>query len=130
MRLQHSVLVTTLLFSIALPCDSQRAPDKTLGLLNGRWWKEATVEVKVGFVVGYSQHWTATPFCENDSVWFKAVPSYGEVVDGINAFYNEPANGSIPIHGAWKIIALKFNGTSGAEIQRETEFARQGSSSH
>jgi hypothetical protein len=128
-RLKRSMLPVALLaFSLALPSRSQDAPDHTLGLLNGRWWKNETVEIKLGFIVGYAERRTAAA-CGDDE-WFKAGAAYGEIQESLDDFYREPANSAVPVHGAWQIVAMKFNGKNAAEIQRQTEIARRISSSN
>jgi hypothetical protein len=125
-RLGRMGFVILLGLSLALTSRPQNAPDHTLGLLNGRWWKDAPDIAKLGFVTGYAEHGASTN-CSNDE-WFKSAYAYGEIRESLDDFYREPANSAVPIHDAWKIIVMKFNGKSSAEIQRQTELARQAAS--
>ncbi len=126
-RLGRIGFVILLGLSLALPSRPQSAPEKTHRLLNGRWWKDAPVTLKLGFVTGYAEHGASTD-CSNDD-WFKVTTAYGEILASLDDFFSEPANSAVPIHDAWKIIVMKFNGKSSAEIQRQTEFAREAANS-
>ncbi len=108
-----------------MPSRSQTAPTHTNGFLNGRWWKDAPEAIKIGFVIGYADCGAAG---DNDDDRFKVPPAYGEIRESIDDFYHEAANSAVMIHDAWKIIVIKFNGKSGAEIERQTELARQAAS--
>ncbi len=68
-NLRSKALFALLVFCTAVPCLSQDAPDHTLGLLNGRWWKKTTPEMKLGFVYGYAERRTATFSCSESDEW-------------------------------------------------------------
>jgi len=64
-RLKRSILSVALLaFSLAPPSRSQDAPNHTLGLLNGRWWKNETVEIRLVFISCYVPKEAAPAGCE------------------------------------------------------------------
>lgn len=51
------------------------------GLLNGRWWKNETVEIRLGFISGYAERRTAMA-CGDDE-WFKGPAANGEAMNSL-----------------------------------------------
>jgi hypothetical protein len=122
-----------MLVSLAAPGGSQdhaTPSDRTWGIVNGRWWKAVSAEIRIGFVQGYGiGHSLAVaegPRC-TEGEWFKGDPSNGEVRAALDKFYEEPANASIAVTDAIEIVALKFNGRTGSQIELETTLHRKAS---
>jgi hypothetical protein len=57
--------------------------------------------------------------------WFNAAPSYGEVQLATDRFYEEPANSAIPVVAAIDVVAMKFNGKDGVQIEAKTALLRK-----
>lgn len=124
-----AIVVAALILTAILPCAAQSVPDRTFGLVNGRWWKAAPAEVKLGFVIGYCESHTvqvAISHDRNDSIWFRTDTAYGEISQALTEFYHEPSNAAMPINAAWQIIVLKFNGVSTPDLQRIIDSVRKG----
>ena len=92
--------------------------------LNGRAWLSWDDGMRLGFVIGIAElHMIAN---ENlPIVWFKGKPANGEVMKGLQDFYQEPANARIAILEAISVVAMKFNGESSKNIDDATAILRE-----
>src|SRR5271157_2373295 len=105
---------SVILFALAviLPCFAQ-APDveRTNGGANGRFWANLSSTSKLFFIVGFDEGiGIAAPFSEQK--YFAKGTPYGDVVKGLDRFYQEPENLMIPISDSLVIFQLKVNGAT------------------
>ena len=118
---------------------SAQAPKVTAGLHNGRAWIDSDEGTRVAFLMGYSDHhivFADAPIRDNgirskypsadsqESDWWPAHLTFGEISKAVTKFYDEPENVRLPIRYALCITALRVRGTAPSEIERLTAFYR------
>jgi hypothetical protein len=119
--LKRSVILLLLAVSATPLCDAQKSDideHRTGGLLNGRFWKILKPSDKLIFVVGYCEASVGPYACPTQS-------EFGEIVDGVERFYQDPENLSIPFVTAERVFAMKVAGATTAEIETIMNLARK-----
>jgi hypothetical protein len=111
---------------LLIPClaqDSSSDIQRTNGGVNGRLWQSLSSTSKLYLLVGFDEAMgLAQPYREK--IYFPKVP-YGDVVKGIDRFYEAPENLTFPVSDALQIFTLKVNGATQSEIEvRLREFRR------
>ena len=94
-------------------------PEKTFGVYNGRWWRDAPRVMRYGYVMGYHDN----PCLPNENSL--AGVTYQEVVEALDKLYSEPANAPIPLPNAFTILNHKIKGASKPEIEELLEHVRE-----
>jgi len=138
--MKHNVSVLPLLvllcFGPAQRLMAQKAdPEVTSGAIqarNGRYWNRLSENEKLAYLMGFQEATGIVALSTAGSYErFKQVTNqylgrstFGEVVDGLNAFYAEPANRPIAVVRAMVWYQDKANGRSAAELQEELEKMR------
>jgi len=121
---------------------------------DGKNWRGMTEALRVGYVSGYMDavfHMStaATPLSAQErgdgkldekkaadrnfargvrkmsGEYFPSNLTVGDVMDGLNRFYDEPANRNIPIPWAIEILAMKVNGKPEDDINNSIRLARE-----
>jgi hypothetical protein len=108
---------------LVLPCFSQTiSNEKTLGGLNGRFWETLTPSDRLWFIIGLHE---GLEYAEaRMPSYFPGVP-YGDVLKGVDRFYEEPENLTFPVLYALEVFALKVNGATQSEIEKNLAERRQ-----
>jgi len=81
---------------------------QTLGELNGRFWQGIPSGLKSMFIVGFAE---GVAFAGPGQL--KAFPTvpYGDIVKGLDRFYQEPENLIFPMGYALEIFTMKVRGS-------------------
>ena len=105
------------------PAAPAREGDITFGLYNGRAWNQWDHSMKVGYLLGYGDHWKTTKIPSPE----KEFPDLtnGKIEKALDRFYATPENGNITIRSALFLVAARVLGTSEDEIAKQTEFLRK-----
>jgi hypothetical protein len=115
----------------AIPLVAVDSEFMTATFLNGRAWKAFDDSGRTAYIAGlYNALMFANAVCKESefkSIYLPSAPA-GEVVKGLDLFYEDPANGAIPILYAVRIFKMRLEGSSQAEIQAATEDARRSAS--
>lgn len=116
--------VAFLLWVAGLACGQAQDTTKTFGYQNGRSWASMSESMKLGFVVGCGE---GLAFAEMRKFGeqFPSKSTNGEIVKGLDKFYDEPANAPIPIVGALGVFAAQVRGASASEITEMIESLRR-----
>jgi len=107
--------------SLAIPCQAQKPNIEdhfTKGTLNGRFWNSLPEDSRLWFILGY---------CEGTSQFWLACPTEvenGELVKGIDRFYQEPENLRLPVITAMAVFTQKVRGASPTLIESLMKAAR------
>jgi hypothetical protein len=120
--LKRATLLLLAAALLATFCHAQKSStddQKTNGLLNGRFWTVLGDSSKLVFVLGYCEAAVglAVP-CPSQS-------EFGEIVKGIDRFYQEPENLRLPFMTAQRVFAMKVAGASATEIEAVMNAARE-----
>jgi hypothetical protein len=107
-------LIVSLTFCYAADITDQR----TNGQLNGRFWTTLTNNEKLFFVLGYCELRPPPWECPSKT-------EFGDIVKGIDRFYQEPENLRLPVIFAADIFKLKVAGAKTSEIEAVMEEARK-----
>lgn len=84
----------------------------TNGARNGRYWLWMDPSARTTFLVGFSEAMHVAD-AETRRMFFDVgVSVFGELQRGVDQFYDDPANASIPIASAISVWALKSNGAT------------------
>jgi hypothetical protein len=105
-------------------------PNETDNMANGRAWVAWSETFKLGYVSGYSDHWTGTALAlekvkdwENEKEAWPRLTN-GEVVTALDEFFKTPENRNLAIRYALFIIAQKVQGAPSERLQKMTEHLR------
>lgn len=90
--------------------------ERTNGHFNGRFWTGLSDTSKTMFVLGYCDA-AGTSDCPKQ-------PTFGDIVKGIDRFYQEPENLRLAIMSAIHVFALKVTGAKASDIEDAMHFAR------
>jgi len=94
--------------------------------LNGRGWKALTTDVKIGYVLAMSE---APILCDtnspNNHYIFNDALTRAEVIEAIDAFYEESANAAVLVASAYRYVALSARGASPDELAAELSRIRR-----
>jgi hypothetical protein len=105
---------------------STEQPEKTLGILNGRFWLSANETARLYYLIGLNN---ATAALGKDGVreLFLAWPAtFAEMIKFVDGFYADPANGVIPVLDAIGIFTAKLHGSLPDELEaRAAAFRRE-----
>lgn len=117
-RATLALLAAALLDTVCRAQTVDIADERTNERLNGRFWSRLPEEFnhhyKLYFVLGY---------CESGEC--PVQPNYGEIVKGIDKFYDEPENLRLPIFLAMRVFAMKVAGAKATEIEAVMNAARE-----
>ena len=116
-----------ILFMLVLRCYAQTSEnEQTLGGLNGRFRERLKPSDRLLFILGLHEGLNIPGSSEQANMrsYFPDVP-YGDILKGVDRFYEEPENLLFPVVYALKIFALKVNGATQAEIDKELAEDRQ-----
>jgi len=126
-RLQLTMLICALALAGSLRAQDQKlASITTIGLSNGRFWMFMDDRQRTCYLVGYQDHKIVfgdlpVPACdacagEKEKDWWPTL-TVGEILKGLDNFYGEPENLSLPIRFALRILAMKVAGKPQPEIE-------------
>ncbi|HXJ76581.1 MAG TPA: hypothetical protein VNM37_27235 [Candidatus Dormibacteraeota bacterium] len=121
-------LLMVLLLAVA-PAFGQ-TPDVqwTDGAFNGRWWQEHSDPMqRYAYLAGMLQGLGAAQ--PESKLYDLVVPgglTYGELIKAVDAVYQEPLNGRLPILGALQIVKAKAAGGDPEAIEGLTRIWRKG----
>jgi hypothetical protein len=121
-QLMRLILVTLLALGIAsaqLPADHF-----SLGFVNCRGWHAMNSDMRLGYLIGWSDASRATADKDMQSS-FSHGPSYGEYQKGVVELCAPPENAAIAVWGMITIFTKKVMGASEKDITFELEFDRQ-----
>lgn len=132
--LKHLAVLLLLTFS----ADAQKAPDYTGDWPNGRFWQEMTSASRLYFIMGFHEAVGDAVYAgieEGVKIDFKRADkevnfffphlSFGEVVKGVDRFYDDPENAPIPIFNAFRLFTYKAKGGTPREYESSLAEARQ-----
>jgi hypothetical protein len=94
----------------------------TGGLYNGRGWVTANSGEKLYFVMAFGDALIVET--KVSGVYF-GESTNGEIVKGLDQFYEDPANASIPVPFAMKLFARKVSGASAEDLAARTAELRR-----
>jgi hypothetical protein len=136
------LIMVALWLSAAHVACAQSAPDSTMGLLNGDFWKMLPDLGKLLYVAGYTDGLTGG--CMGDpkklvhtqgeldkitkctAGWIPKSISLPEIKSRLDMFYAPPENLNIELIDALRIIGMQANGTAQSEIDQQMDAARKG----
>jgi hypothetical protein len=127
MRRSEMRKLAWILFMLVLPCFSQtNENEQTFGGLNGRFWERLKPSDRLWFIIGVHEGLNITGISEAATMrlYFPDIP-YGDILKGVDRFYAEPENLRFPVVYALKIFALKVNGATQSEIDKDLAEHRQ-----
>jgi hypothetical protein len=111
------------MFMLVLPCFSQAINnEKTLGGLNGRFWERLTPSDRLWFIIGLHEGLEYSEATMRS--YFPDVP-YSDILKGVDRLYEEPETLTFPILYALEVFALKVNGATQSEIEKNLAERRQ-----
>ena len=134
--MKRTILILSTLTALSL---SGMAQDKALrfthGLYNGRAWNGWDHSMRVGFVMGYGNHWeatfdavsTVTQWGDETTMWPSTL-TYGEIVKRLDAFFATPENANIDLRSALFVLARKAGGEPEEALRGLIEFERKDAS--
>jgi len=147
--MRKAILILPLIVAVCAP-QTWSELNTTLGKANGRYWQSLSTTSKLDFLVGFGEGYSAAapsgiPWDLRQMVgeakvaaatkaleasrslkwYFPEKLSYGEVVKGVDRFYEDPENIRLPITDALEIFTRKVNGATQAELDRVTAYRRQ-----
>jgi hypothetical protein len=113
--------------SIASEIASQHSG--SAGLLNGRFWVARNDGQKVIFIMGYCEAARSgkVPDRHDSPLALASCPTevtLGDILKGLDRFYQEPENLRLAIRSALRIFAMKVAGASANDIEQELAAAR------
>lgn len=82
---------------------------RTGGLFNGRFWNAASVEGRLGYLMGFNDALGARG-SDGSAARYLPTLNFAEQQTAVTRFYQEPENLAIPILGALEVITLKVKG--------------------
>ena len=107
------------------PAPLPKVEDTTRGICNGRWWLNASVERRFGYLRGLVDGMNVS------DVERKVIPltfpealTWGEVMKAITIFFGDPLNGPIPIPAALQVVKLKAEGADTSRVEAQTNVWR------
>jgi len=113
-----------LLVAISLSFTSLNAATTRWG---ADWWRDHDLDYKLGFIGGYmaarqSDVTAITRYAASRGHKAPTPPmcakcTVDQFIDGINIFYQDPANALIDIRSAFDWLSLKFSGESDKHLQ-------------
>jgi hypothetical protein len=115
----HNFMVSTGMKSLAcivlalLFTQAAFSQDKTFLQYNGRGWRKFSGEIKLGYVIGFSD----TQVCDDDKL--PCHMNFGELVEAIDRFYSEPENLLLTVSAAIHFVTRKAAGAEPAAIEKE-----------
>jgi hypothetical protein len=117
--------LTWVLLVVVMPCFSQANEtqqtvggkiEQTVGQLNGRFWQGMPPgPIKTAFIVGFGE---GIGFARPQAKDFPSVP-YGDIVKGLDRFYQEPENLIFPIGYALEVFTMKVEGATQSDIEKK-----------
>lgn len=130
-RNMRKVLIFSLLFLGAIFLQprtfliAQDSPYMTGGLPNGRMWKTMSESSKGWFIRGI---FTGLSLCDDKTREGHAAytHSFTEYVSVIDAFYQDAANASIEVVGAYEYATAKMKGATPKELEEYLAWLRKG----
>ena len=116
-------ILCSALLALTLLADDN--PEETLMISNGRWWNKQTEEIRLGWLMGYSDGgiWWGGPR-RNPEEWPIGAKN-GEIMDLINEFYKDAANARIPLANAMEWTGGKIRGVSATKLATKVETWRE-----
>ena len=84
--------------------------DRTLGILNGRFWQSASETARLYYLVGFND---ATAALAKDDLRERVSAgsaTFAEKMKFVDGFYADPANAAIPVLDALIVFTAKLNG--------------------
>jgi hypothetical protein len=110
---------------VILPCFAQVSDvERTNGAANGRFWANLSSTSKLYFILGFEEAMgLASP--DSEALYLAKSPIYGDVVKGLDRFYQEPENLMIPISDGLIIFQIKANGATQAEVETKMAVIRR-----
>jgi hypothetical protein len=123
--LKHTALPLLTAILLASFCHAHQSSvedQHTKGLLNGRFWNDfGNYQAKLFFVLGYCEGATG-------AASFLRCPKqleFGEIVKGIDKFYQEPENLRLPFIVSIQILRMKVEGAKATEIDAAISKAKE-----
>jgi hypothetical protein len=109
-------------------CHAQQSSiedERTKGLLNGRFWNRfgdlGGNGSKLFFVIGYCEGAASAP----SDIRCPKQLEFGEILKGIDKFYQEPENLRLPFIVAVQILRMKVEGAKAFEIEAAISYAKE-----
>lgn len=124
-RLMRVVVAVGVLLVSSQVLAAEAGNRHTWGKWNGRAWIQMTRSSRIAYVTGVREGMSAlaTDFGLHGNpaykVWFCSVCTSDEVVDGVTAFYEDPAHKVIPVVNALRFYVMKTKGASQDEVNGE-----------
>lgn len=120
-------LLTFLLLAIAPVFGQIPNTQYTDGIFNGRWWQEhSDLMQRYVYLAGLLHGLKAT---QPESKSYEQVSpkglTYGEMAKAIDAVYQEPLNGRLPIVAALQIVKAKAEGRDAETVEDVTRIWRK-----
>ena len=107
------LLIVALLSAVAA-CAQTPETHYTLAMRNGRGWADLSATAKLWFVVGFAEALQQTP--PEKRLIYLSSATFAETVLGVNQFYEDPANGAVPVAYALATFREKVNGAKPEEL--------------
>jgi hypothetical protein len=130
-KISSMKLVTLLLLLLAMTAAGVDGPlPRTGGFINGRTWVDMPHGEKVGFILGF-QDGIKEATLDNDKArteYLKAFfghSRFGEITDGVDDVYRDPANLQIQVTAAMEYFQNKVNGVSPESLAKELAYERK-----
>ena len=112
---KSTAIALLLVISLAPACYAVDADnDRSNGHFNGRFWSGLNNNSKAAFILGYCEGASDCPI----------QPTFGDIVKGVDKFYQEPENLRLAIRSAIRVFALKVAGANASDIEDAMRFAR------
>jgi hypothetical protein len=94
--------------------------EKTEGVFNGRWWQShSDLTVRYSYLAGLIHAFsTAAP---ESKLYSQLIPSglnYEEAAKAVDAVYQDPLNGRLPVMAALQIVKNKAEGMEPADLEK------------
>jgi hypothetical protein len=123
MNLKTALLASVVAFAVQQAVAADPA-DTTLSLRNGRYWLRMPAEARVGYIVGLIDgiHLQGVSRTGWSQIIDKCKCTTGEIMNGLDEFYKEPAFIRLPIGAAMSLYAER---ASGATREQVDAMARQ-----
>ena len=121
-RVARLTVATLLCLMGAVPAIAEgRDFYRTKGMLNGHEWLAMDHASRLYFVAAFNEGIRVTPESNRISrEQYECVGcTYDDIVDGITAFYRDPAYRSLPIIVSWRIHVMRAKGIAKETIEAE-----------
>jgi hypothetical protein len=136
-RISNWILATIMLVAIASAQEPRaikpEGPGFTFELINGRTWKDISMDIKAAWVLGYREGVYMTAWVYVDATKRDAcihglsgslLTNY-EIAKAIDHFYEDPLNIPIPVASAFKIVVELATGVDPSETAKVLRVLRE-----